>query len=43
MMRFGWARLLAAAAATFIWLGWTLTDEGARDALAKFRRGRHAQ
>jgi len=40
---FGWGRLLVAATATIIWLGWTLTDEGARGVLARLRERREVQ
>jgi O-antigen/teichoic acid export membrane protein len=43
MLSFGWGRLLITAAASAIWLGWTLTDEGAREMLAKLKRRRAAQ
>jgi len=42
-MMFGWGRLLVAATATIIWLGWTLTDEGARGVLARLRERREVQ
>lgn len=43
MLNFGWGRLLVTAAASAIWLVWSLTDEGAREMLAKLKRRRAAQ